>query len=319
MNLKEQIYVCTLAETGNLTQAAKQLFISQPALSLYISNLENNLGMRLFDRIGKQFVLTYAGELYVQKALPMLALKNEFDSQLSEMINGQNERLRVGMQDIRSHFLAPTVLPQITDLYPQTKFVWAEQNYGPMEQMLLDNQIDIFFCNCKSLRKEFEYIPLLSDEVVFLTPKNHPLTAQARIEAGRSFPWIDLALFQNERFILMGETQSLRKYSSQILKACGVAPKNIFQLKKIFIMISLINKGFGVGFSLASYINWSRDLDNVSVFSVLDPPVTATFYAIYKKGRALTPAAATLIKLIRESLDQQVNDLCKTSYIHPYS
>lgn len=123
MNLREQLYVCTLAETGSLTQAARQLFISQPALSLFISNLENILGIRLFDRIGKQFVLTYAGELYVARARRMLELKDSFEMELSEVINGQNERLRVGMQDIRSHFLGPAVLPQITEMYPQTKFV----------------------------------------------------------------------------------------------------------------------------------------------------------------------------------------------------
>ncbi|MEI3182185.1 MAG: LysR family transcriptional regulator [Lachnospiraceae bacterium] len=55
MNLKEQLYVCTLAQTGSLSKAA-QLFISQPALSLYISNLEKQLGIQLFDRIGKQFL-----------------------------------------------------------------------------------------------------------------------------------------------------------------------------------------------------------------------------------------------------------------------
>ncbi len=91
MNLKEQLYVCTLAESGSLTQAAKQLFISQPALSLYISNLENTLGARLFDRIGKQFVLTQIGELYVETAAEMLRLKDHFDTEFSEIKNGQNE------------------------------------------------------------------------------------------------------------------------------------------------------------------------------------------------------------------------------------
>lgn len=186
-----------------------------------------------------------------------------------------------------------------------------------MEQLLLDNQLDIFFCNCKSLKKEFEYIPLLSDEVVFLAPRDHPLNSYAKMLPGHAFPWIDLTLFQNERFILMGETQSLRKYSNQILKACGVTPKNIFLLKKIFVSISLINRGFGVGFSQASYINWSHDLGNVSVFSVLDPPVTATFYAIYKKGRPLTPAASSLIELVRTSLQKQVEDIRDVPYIHP--
>lgn len=53
MELKEQRYVCTLAECGNLTRAADRLYISQPALSIYISNLEKHLGMPLFDREGK--------------------------------------------------------------------------------------------------------------------------------------------------------------------------------------------------------------------------------------------------------------------------
>lgn len=316
MNLKEQTYVCTLAETGSLTQAAKLLFISQPALSLYISNLENCLGVRLFERIGKQFVLTYAGELYVEKARQMLKLKDTFDSELTELIQGQSERLRIGMQDIRSHFLAPSVLPEITEMFPKTKFEWIEQNYDPLEKMLLDNQIDICFCNCKTLKKDFEYIPLLNDEVVFLAPKNHPLTAYAEIRDSHRFPWIDLALFKDERFILTYETQSLRRYSNQILDSCNIRPKNIFLLKKIFITIGLVNRGFGVSFSLSGYINWSRDLQNVGLFSVVDPPVTATFYAMYKKGRVLTPAASALIGLIRNTIQKQVNDLYHLSYVY---
>ena len=63
MNLKEQQYICTAAECGSITKAAEKLFITQPALSLYISNLEKVLGIRLFDRIGKQLLLTPAGEI----------------------------------------------------------------------------------------------------------------------------------------------------------------------------------------------------------------------------------------------------------------
>lgn len=74
MNLKEQEYVCALAENGTITAAAKELFISQPALSIYINNLEKSLGVRLFERVGKQFILTYAGEQYVEKAKLILQL-----------------------------------------------------------------------------------------------------------------------------------------------------------------------------------------------------------------------------------------------------
>lgn len=305
MNLKEQLYVCTLAETGNITQAAKLLFISQPALSLYISNLENILGIQLFERIGKSFVLTQAGELYVEKASQMLKLKESFDYGLSEIVNGQDERLRVGIQDIRSHFLTPIILPKMDKMYPRTKLVWMEGNYTPLEQMLLNNELDIFFCNCNTLCKDFEYIPLLNDEVVFIVHKDHPLCDNAQIFSGHTFPYINLKLFENERFLLLNESQSLRKYSSQVLKICNVCPKNIFLLKKIFIMINLVNIGYGVGFSLAGYIDRSAHSENLRIFSVVNPPVTATFYAVYKKGKHLTKAALSLIDMVKMSVNEQ--------------
>ena len=84
MNLKEQSYVCMLAQTGSITTAAKLLEISQPALTLYIQNLERNLGVKLFDRVGKRFVLTYPGQLYVDTARQMLALKEGFDGKLKQ-------------------------------------------------------------------------------------------------------------------------------------------------------------------------------------------------------------------------------------------
>lgn len=305
MNLKEQLYVCTLAETGNITQAAKLLFISQPALSLYISNLENILGIQLFERIGKSFVLTQAGELYVEKASQMLKLKESFDYGLSEIVNGQDERLRVGIQDIRSHFLTPIILPKMDKMYPRTKLVWMENNYTPLEQMLLNNELDIFFCNCTTLCKDFEYVPLLNDEVVFIVHKNHPLCDNAQIFSGHTFPYINLKLFENERFLLLNESQSLRKYSSQVLKTCNVFPKNIFLLKKVFIMINLVNVGYGVGFSLAGYIDRSAHSENLRIFSVVNPPVTATFYAVYKKGKHLTKAALSLIDMVKMSINEQ--------------
>lgn len=85
MNLKEQEYVCALAENGTITAAAKELFISQPALSIYINNLEKSLGVRLFERVGKQFILTYAGEQYVEKAKLILQLSHELDEKLKDI------------------------------------------------------------------------------------------------------------------------------------------------------------------------------------------------------------------------------------------
>ena len=87
MNLKEQLYVCTLAKCGTISKAAEELYISPPALSVYLSNLEKYLGVRLFERTGKSLVLTSMGREYVERAEKMLKMKEEFEL-LLEQSNG---------------------------------------------------------------------------------------------------------------------------------------------------------------------------------------------------------------------------------------
>ena len=80
MDLKEQKYVCALAECKSLTRASERLYISQPALSLYINNVEKNLGAPLFERNGRKFELTWLGKQYVEKASQMLELERQFEA-----------------------------------------------------------------------------------------------------------------------------------------------------------------------------------------------------------------------------------------------
>ena len=86
---------------GPLSESDKggqNLFISQPALSIYISNLENSLGVKLFERIGKSFILTYAGERYVETAKKMLDLNEGFEQELQEIVGEYKGCVRLGMQ-----------------------------------------------------------------------------------------------------------------------------------------------------------------------------------------------------------------------------
>lgn len=85
MELREQKYVLALAECESITKAASRLNISQPALSIYISNLENTLGVKLFNRIGKKLIPTYAGEKYIESAKKIMLLGNNFNMELNDI------------------------------------------------------------------------------------------------------------------------------------------------------------------------------------------------------------------------------------------
>ena len=78
MDLREQEYVTVLAKYGNITKAAEALYVSQPTLSIFIKRLEERMGIKLFQYIGKKMILTPAGELYVKRAKELLIIQNQF-------------------------------------------------------------------------------------------------------------------------------------------------------------------------------------------------------------------------------------------------
>lgn len=314
MNLKEQLYVCTLAQTGSLSKAAQLLFISQPALSLYISNLEKQLGIQLFDRIGKQFTLTYAGELYVEQAKKMLAMKETFDSKISELINGRCERLRVGIQSIRSANMAPYLLPRLESSCERLKIFWKEDFYQNLEKMLLEDQLDVFLCSCSTPKKEFVYYPFFQDEVVFFTGANHPMGKYAQKRPGFNFPWIDLSLFKEDRFLMAHEWQSIYKNSKLVLDTVGFWPCNIFTVQRLNTMAGLAAGGFGVSFTQSTYLAEFPHLSELNIYSILEKPLYTTFCAVYKKGKTLPLSAEILIHLMEQYVQQ---NLCPWSYPVP--
>lgn len=299
MNLKEQRYVCMLAKTGSLSVASSRLFISQPALSLYIKGLEESLGYKLFERIGKRFVLTRAGELYVEKARLMLDLKQSFDLEMASISKGYRERLRIGFQDIRSTDIAPPLIHEFYRRFPNIDLIWYEETYSQMEERLNSNQIDMFFGNCPYIKREFEYIPIHSDRLLLITPANLPVLRDFT-DGKQQVPWIDIKIFKDERFILQAEGQSLRTYSDQILKETNLHPKDIFVLKKIQTMMNLVNLDFGVGFCPQSYLYHMKNRNNIRAFHVGSTPKTIAFSAVYQRGKQLGDGAKMLIDMCKD-------------------
>ena len=299
MNLKEQLYVCTVAEFENLSDAAEQLFITQAALSLYISSLENRMGVQLFDRKGKKFQLTHMGELYVQKATQMLDLKASFDLELASYLSGYKERLRIGMQEIRSNVLSPKIIQRFCQAFPQVDLIWYEGNYVTLIDLLANNQIDMFFCNCPNEKREYNYESIYTEKLMFAASIENAVVQEC-LAKNPDETKINLVKFVNERFILQNENQSIYTYSKKLFKEYNIAPKNVFTMRKISPMLTLIDSNFGVGFCPESYIEYASKSERVKLFDVGKNPVPITFAAVYKSKSSLSKYGVSLIEMVRE-------------------
>lgn len=182
MNLMHLRYFCKLAETENYTLASSELYISQPGLSGAIASLEQELGLKLFEKKGRNIRLTKYGKEfyeYVKRSMEVLdngvAVMHEYGGKLSGHID-------IGaITTIQSSFL-PKVILEFRNLYENIHFqIYQGQSEGILNG-LSKGTYDIGFCTYNENIEELRGIPILTQEVVALVPKAHPLAKKDSIK-----------------------------------------------------------------------------------------------------------------------------------------
>lgn len=303
MNLKEQQYIVTIANCGSITQAAKRLGVTQPALSSYLSNVENTLGAPLFERTGRRLVPTYLGEVYLEKAHKILALGEEFQQQVDQVVSGYQGRLRVGIPIRRSPHLVPSALKVFRNYYPNVELTFQEGNQRVLRQLLDQDQLDLLLCNLVEPQENLSYIHICNDPVILLVQREHPCARYAQYYEGFSRPWIDLKQFDSDVFILQHEGQSLRRYSDQILSEMDMHPARTLQIRNIETAAQMASLGLGVSFCLESYFRHMYFVSPPLAFSVGKEQVSAKFSAAYYAGKRLSDYAIHFVQCLKDLMD----------------
>lgn len=302
MNLKEQLYIATIADCRSITRAAERLHISQPALSSYISGIEDNIGVKLFNRYSKEVVPTYSGELYIHAAKKMLLLKAEFDEMLSDLRGGERGRIRIGMQIRRSPFIIPAFYREFHEMYPKVEISFAEGVIERLEEMLADDELDLVLCNKVRETKGFEYIKIADERLLLAMSRAHPLVEEAKRLPEYPRDWIDLRLFSGETFILQRSRQSQRNFSDHLMKVMKVAPGQIIEIQNIETSTRMAALGAGVSFVLETYLKNFRFDPAPAAFLVGEGPGCVEFVAVRKKDSYIPSYMDTAIEIIRKNL-----------------
>lgn len=283
MNLKEQLYVCTLADIGNMSKAAEKLYISQPALSLYINNLQKELGVQLFIRKNNNYSLTYIGEKYHEKAKKMLQLESDFNLELSNLVEGIIGRLRIGVQSIRSPYIVPDIASYFRENYPNIEIIFSEANIGILENMISNNLVDLIIYTTIERKEELDYIHIFDDPILVTVNSNSELRRKGKWIDNGQFQYIDIRELENETFILPQSNQSLREICEALFKNEKFKPKKIIELRSIETIVKLISNDFGIGFNRLSYSKNMSYIKNINYLNIKQNGLNSEFVIAYTK------------------------------------
>jgi DNA-binding transcriptional LysR family regulator len=298
MYLKEQTYVCTLAETGNISKAADQLFITQPALSTYISNLEQNLGVQLFAKVNNRFVLTYIGERYVEKAKAMLKLQNEFNLELSLFEKGVNGRIRIGVQSRRSPFIVADIICFFKQTHPNIEIVFEEGDISSLEKMIEENKLDLIIYTCLERKSNLVYERIKEDKILVAINSLSSLRSRTNWNETGKYPWINIEDIKDETLILPHKGQSLRDICELLFKSEKFKPKKIIEIRNIETIISMVSRNLGVGFNRESYAG-NMSPSNVMYLNIKQDKTPSELVIAYTKFSSQIPNFMRIVDSIK--------------------
>lgn len=307
MNLKEQQYVCTLARCQSISRAAEELFISPSALSVYISNLEKYLGVRLFERTGKDkaFVLTSIGEEYVARAEKMLELKAEFDGLLENELHKSHATIRVGIQQRRAISIVPEVLRRFMERYPDVDVIFRDGTIGDLTRMYREGAVDFMISIFRDELPDAVYKEIAREQVLLALSDTHPAIQYAYAVEGDKFLHLDMQHLNRETFIVPLPDQSMSRTANHIFEEARIRPGRLIEIGHFDIIMSMVNQGLGVGFNRLGYIKDMQKFDHVRYFLIGKEAYESSLVLVYRKGHVISECEQDLMDILEDTIRQR--------------
>lgn len=293
MNFKYLTYILAIAENKNISKAAKALYISQPTLSLYLANLEKELGVRLFVHSKKEMTLTYAGHLYVEAAQKILRIKDDLYGELKQLAASESTSLSVGIMPLTGSSMFSTVFPKFKELYPDSTLQITEDISRTLENRVLENQIKLAVVAANGTRNpNLHYILIKEEEFVMVISPTHPAFSRLPTD-GKP---MDLGILKDCIFILAPGPTVRRAVEKSIFEHHGFEPNIMCEMNNISTINQMVSGNRGIAFIPYGYME--QDSPN-RYFRLSCHPVW-NLAVIHKKRYSLTGAEKDFISMVTE-------------------
>ncbi len=291
MELLQLQYFQTIARTEHMTKAAQELRISQPALSVTLSRLEEELGVPLFDRVGRKIRLNAFGKAFLKSV----------DTALEALEVGKREVADMAGLEHGSILLATTTLNRVSELlapflalYPHINFRITQASTEELKVQLLENgEIDFCLASSPIDRLGICNLPLITEEIVLAVPNTHRLKDRKRIS---------LSELSNDPFISLKPGYSFREITDEFCRKAGFIPNIVCEGDEPAAISGLVRAGLGVAFIP---IAAKKELPPLTLLHIEEPVCQWTPHLIWNEKRYLSLAAQNFREFVLQYYNQE--------------
>ena len=282
----------TVAKKGSISHAAKELYISQPAISKSIQKLEDNLNTTLFKRSSRGVTLTADGEILFQHTRDAFETLEEGEEILARHHALGVDQLRIGVSTTLCKYILLPHLQRFIKAYPHVKISISCQSTYQTLTLLEENKIDIGLVGEPAIQKGFYFHPLQKIQDIFVTTTAY--LEHLELRSGND------DLFQTATFMMLDEENITRQYINRVFLEHGVEFSNILEVSTMDLLIEFAKIDLGIACVIKNFV---RDELAEGRLVQLKMPVSIPARKIgfaYAKSGAIPPTVRKLLSFLQE-------------------
>lgn len=304
-------YIYEVYKERSFTSAAKNLYISQPALSAAVKKVEAKVGAELFDRNSSPITLTDAGRAYIDAAERIYAIQKDFVRELSDLEDSRVGKLTVSAATLISSLILPRIIMHFSSQFPGVHIEMTEGSSSELHEKLLGGEIELLLDYMFDSDNYTTY-PLLEESILLAVPSRFAVNEQLadfRLSAedvrnGRHLdeecPRITLEPFQSQPFLQLKKGNDMHDRSLAICSAMHFTPPQVFHLDQLMTCYHAVKAGMGVTFITDTLPKTSANDDGITYYKLDAEHTHRTLFLSHKKGGYLSHAAQSFIVTAQE-------------------
>jgi LysR family transcriptional regulator, hydrogen peroxide-inducible genes activator len=237
MEFHQLRYVCAVADTGSFSRAAERCQIAQPSLSQQVLKLEEELGAKLFDRLGRGVRLTESGRAFLPHARVILEQMDLARATVAANDSAFRGSVTIGAIPTVAPYLIPRYTADFTKRHPEARLRIVEETTPVLIAGLRDLSIDFAILALPLRHKDLELQPIRTEPLLAAVPKQHPLASSDSLS---------LADLRGESFVLLRDGHCFRDLSLSICRSANVNPNIAFESGQFSSILGMVAAGIGL-------------------------------------------------------------------------
>ena len=299
MNTRQLHYALKLSQSLNFSQVAEQLNISQPALSKQIIHLENEIGVKIFDRSTTPLSLTPAGEYFISEVKDLLYKEDQLLRSMERFKSGKEGRLTIGVSPFRSQYLLPPIVKKIRNKYAGIQIHLREVGSDILRKEAEEGLYDFAIINLPVNESILDVIPLEPDTLVLAVPNT--LLHLMEFSETEIPKQISFEQCSKLPFIVVGQSQEMRHLFNNLCDRAEFHPHVAMEVVGLSTAWSMCQAGIGATLLPLQFLSSDFSDQDTTLFSIKDCDYQRQPAIVTRRNQYLSEYAQYAIELFQNS------------------